>query len=267
MSYFLYCHKLKNNTSGTSAHPHTPTNMQRLAPELLVHILSHVQPQFLTPAHLRRLSSLKAVSTAWAGAVRRVLQHCAATRAMLELFRSDCEDHFLLKLPLRCRINPYASSHGLTVLSVLDDFHVLDRCVEAVIMDLCIEALPCLESNAARFSPCPCSWHFEEVLDDAHDPALCLATLRIAHITLEVAGQKFTSLTDALATEFTPAEIAHATDRAFCTQDALLLACTHLGHSFHNTFLSVGLLRVLRSLQNTHKNPVLAFITTETQTP
>ena len=240
--------------------------MQRLAPELLLHIFSHVQPQFITPAHLRCLNSLKAVNKIWAHTVRRVLRQHAPSRAMLELFRQDCEGEFILTLPLRCRMNPYASSHGLTVLSVLDDFHVLDRCVEAVILDLCIEAMPCPENNDARFSPCPCTWHFEEVLDDAHDPALCLATLRIRHITLEISGEKFTSLTDAMQTEFAPTDIAHATDRAFCTQDALLLACTHLGHTFANTWLSVGLLRVLRSLQNTHKNPVLAFISTQTDT-
>jgi hypothetical protein len=124
---------------------------------------------------------------------------------------------------------------------------------------------------AARFCPCPCTWHFEEVLGDAHDPALCLATLRIRHITLEVAGNKFTSLTDALRTEFSPAEIAHATDRGLCGQHSLLLACVHLGHTFANTSLSVNLLRVLRSLQDTRKNSILSFIATETpaqaQTP
>ena len=241
--------------------------MQNIDPDLLVHILQCSAPGLVSTSHLRRLNSLKTVNKTWASAIHRVLKQYAPTRAMLELFRSDCEDHFLLKLPLRCRINPYASSHGLTVLSVLDDFHVLDRCVEAVILDLCIEAIPCAHSDAARFSPCPCSWHFEEVLDDAHDPALCLATLRISHIRMHIDGQDFTSLHDAMQTEFSDTEIAHATHRSLCTQDALLLACTHLGHSFHHTFLSVGLLRVLRSLQNTHKNPVLAFITTETQTP
>jgi len=238
--------------------------MQRLDPELLVHILQCSAPSLVTPAHLRVLNSLKAVSTAWSHAVRRVLKQYASTRAMLELFREDCENTHPLTLPLRCRMNPYASSHGLTVLSVLDDFHVLDRCVEAVVLDLCIEAQPCALNNDARYSPCPCSWHFEEVLGDAHDPALCLADLRIRHITLEVAGNKFTSLTDAMHTEFSHTEIAHATDRGLCTQDALLLACMHLGLSFHNTFLSVGLLRVLRSLQNEHHNSVLTFIATET---
>ena len=240
--------------------------MQRLDPELLHHILTCTQPQFLTPEHLRLLNSLKAVNTTWSHAVRRVLRQHAPSRAMLERFREDCESEFMLKLPLRCRMNPYASSHGLTVLSVLDDFHVLDRCVEAVILDLCIEAIPCAHNDAARFSPCPCSWHFEEVLGDAHDPSLCLANLRIRHITLEVAGQTFTSLTHALATEFSPTEIEHATDRGLCTQDSLLLACMHLGHTFANTWLSVGLLRVLRSLQDKHQNSVLTFIATETPT-
>ena len=240
--------------------------MHRLDPELLHHILISTSHSFVTPAHLRRLNSLKAVSRTWARAVRHVLRQYAPTRPMLELFREDCEGPFCLTLPLPCRMNPYASSHGLTVLSVLDDFHVLDRCVDAVLLDLCIEARPCTLNDA-----CPCTWHFEEVLGDAHDPALCLATLRISHITLEVAGQKFTSLTDAMHTEFSPSEIAHATDRGLCGQHSLLLACVHLGHSFHNTFLSVNLLRVLRSLQDSGKNSILSFIATETpaqaQTP
>jgi hypothetical protein len=160
-------------------------------------------------------------------------------------------------------MNPYASSHGLTVLSVIDDFRILDRCVEAVIHDLCIEAQPCTWPHA-HFAPCPCTWHFEEVLGDAHDPALCLANLRIRHIRLEIAGQHFTCIKQALGTEFSDTDIQHATDRGLCTQDSLLLACMHLGHTFHNTWLSVGLLSVLRSLQDTHKNAVLAFIDPET---
>jgi hypothetical protein len=158
-------------------------------------------------------------------------------------------------------MNPYASSHGLTVLSVLDDFHILDRCVEAVIHDIRIEALPC-----ASHDDCPCTWHFEEVLADAHDPALCLATLRIGHVRLEVAGTQFTCIKQALSTQFSAAEIEHATDRGHCNQHSLLLACMHLGRYFHNTWLSVNLLRVLRSLQDTQRNSVLTFIATETQT-
>jgi hypothetical protein len=235
--------------------------MQRLDPELLHHVLSCMHPAFVTPEHLRVLNSLKAVSTAWAHAVRRVLPQYASTRAMLELFREDCETTHPLTLPLRCRMNPYASSHGLTVLSVLDDFHILDRCVEAVISELSIEALPCASSD-----DCPCTWHFEEVLADAHDPALCLATLRIGHVRLEVAGTQFTCIKQALSTQFSAAEIEHATDRGLCTQDSLLLACMHLGRYFHNTWLSVNLLRVLRSLQDTQRNSVLTFIATETQT-
>jgi hypothetical protein len=180
---------------------------------------------------------------------------------MLELFREDCENTHPLTLPLRCRMNPYASSHGLTVLSVLDDFHILDRCVEAVIHDIRIEALPC-----ASHDDCPCTWHFEEVLADAHDPALCLATLRIGHVRLEVAGTQFTCIKQALSTQFSAAEIEHATDRGHCNQHSLLLACMHLGRYFHNTWLSVNLLRVLRSLQDTQRNSVLTFIATETQT-
>jgi hypothetical protein len=240
--------------------------MQRLDPELLLHILHYTSPSFVAPAHLRRLNSLKAVSRTWARAVRHVLKQHAPSRAMLELFREDCEGPFCLTLPLPCRINPYASSHGLTVLSVLDDFQILNRCVEAVISELSIEATPCAQNDDARFSPCPCTWHFEEVLGDAHDPGLCLADLRIRHITLEVAGKKFTSLTDALATEFSNAEIEHATDRGLCGQHSLLLACIHLGHTFANTWLSVGLLRVLRSLQDTHQKSVLTFISTQTRT-
>ena len=234
--------------------------MHRLDPELLLHILHHTSPSFVTPAHLRRLNSLKAVSRTWAHAVRHVLRQYASTRPMLELFREDCDGPFCLKLPLRCRINPYASEHGLTVLSVIDDFHILNRCVEAQISELSIEARPC------TLDACPCTWHFEEVLGDAHDPALCLADLRIRHITLEVAGNKFTSLTDAMQTEFSNAEIEHATDRGLCGQHSLLLACIHLGHTFANTWLSVGLLRVLRSLQDRHQKSVLTFISTQTHT-
>ena len=235
--------------------------MHRLDPELLLHILHYTSPSFVTPAHLRRLNSLKAVNTTWHHTIRRVLKQHAPTRALLELFREDCEGPFCLTLPLPCRINPYASSHGLTVLSVLDDFQILNRCVDAVLLDLCIEARPCTLDDA-----CPCTWHFEEVLGDAHDPALCLADLRIRHITLEVAGKKFTSLTDAMQTEFSNAEIEHATDRGLCGQHSLLLACIHLGHTFANTWLSVGLLRVLRSLQDTHQKSVLTFISTQTHT-
>jgi hypothetical protein len=161
-------------------------------------------------------------------------------------------------------MNPYASSHGLTVLSVIDDFRILDRCVEAVLLELSIEAQPCTWSYA-HFAPCPCTWHFEEVLGDAHDPALCLANLRIQHIRLEVAGQHFTCMKQALATVFSDTDVQHATDRGLCTQDSLLLACMHLGRNFHNTWLSVNLMRVLRSLQDTRKNSVLTFIATETQ--
>jgi hypothetical protein len=241
--------------------------MQRLDPELLHHILTCTQPAFLTPAHLRLLNSFKTVNTTWHQAARRLLRHHAPARPMLEVFREDCEQHPLLALPLACRMNPYASSHGLTVLSVLDDFQILNRCVEAVVLDLSIEAQPCEQNNDARFSPCPCTWHFEEVLGDEHDPALCLATLRIRHIRLQVAGQEFTCIKQALRTGFTPTEIAHATDRGLCGQHALLLACMHLGINFDKTWLSVNLLRVLRSLQDTRGNKILAFITAQTPAP
>jgi len=226
-----------------------------------------MQPQFLTPAHLRSLNSLKAVNKAWAHVIRRLLKHHAPARPMLDVFREDCEQNCPLSLPLACRMNPYASSHGLTVLSVLDDFHILNRCVEAVVLDLSIEAQPCEQNNDARFAPCPCSWHFEEVLGDAYDPELCLATLRIRHIRLQVAGQEFTCIQQALRTGFTSTEIAHATDRGLCGQHALLLACMHLGHTFAKTWLSVNLLRVLRSLQDTRGNKILAFITAQTPAP
>ena len=247
--------------------------MQRLDPDLLTHILHCMLSNgaLLTPAHLRALNGLKAVSRTWARAVRHVLQQHAPSHAMLAVFRGDCEHTHPLTLPVRCRMNPYASTHGLTVLSVIDDFHILERCVEAVISELSIEAQPCEDDMAARFIDCPCTWHFEEVLGDAHDPALCLATLRISHIRIDIAGTQFTCIQDALQTEFSPTEIAHATDRGLCGQHALLLACMHLGHTFHNTWLSVNLLRVLRSLQDTRKNSILSFIATETpaqaQTP
>jgi hypothetical protein len=239
--------------------------MQRLDPELLHHILSCLQPAFLTPAHLRLLNGLKVVNTAWLKAARRLLRQHVPARPMLTFFREDCEQHYPLRLPLACRMNPYATSHGLTVLSVLDEFHVLSRCVEDVILDLSIEALPCEQNNDARFCPCPCTWHFEEVLDDEHDPALCLVTLRIRHIRLEIAGQQYTCLQQALRTGFTPAEIAHGTDRGLCGEHSLLLTCMHLGHTFAKTWLSVNLLHVLRSLLNTQQGSVLTFITTQTQ--
>jgi len=239
--------------------------MQRLDPELLHHILLFTQPAFLTPAHLRLLNSFKTVNTTWHQAARRLLRHHAPARPMLEVFREDCEQNYPLRLPLACRMNPYASSHGLTVLSVLDDFQILNRCVEAVVHDLSIEAMSCTSNDDTRFCPCPCTWHFEEVLGDEHDPALCLATLRIRHIRLQVAGQQYTCIKQALRTEFTPTEIAHATDRGLCGQHSLLLACMHLGHTFAETWLSVNLLRVLRSLLNTQQRSVLTFITTETQ--
>ncbi len=110
--------------------------MQRLDPDLVQHILTWMQPSFLTPEHLRLVNSLKAVNKAWSHVMRRLLKQHAPARAMLEVFREDCEATHPLTLPLRCRMNPYTSSHGLTVLSVLDDFHVLDRCVEAVVLDL-----------------------------------------------------------------------------------------------------------------------------------
>jgi hypothetical protein len=69
-----------------------------------------------------------------------------------------------------------------------------------------------------------------------------------------------------MQTEFSNSEIEHATDRGLCGQHSLLLACIHLGHTFANTWLSVGLLRVLRSLQDTQRNSVLTFIATETPT-
>jgi hypothetical protein len=265
--YIIIAGAASKNSTCTISTPilvNTLTHMQRLDPELLHHILHSMQPQFLTPAHLRLLNNLKPVSRTWAHAVRHILKHHAPARPMLERFREDCEQNYPLKIPLRCRMNPYASSHDLIVLSVLDDFHILDRCVQAVVHDLCIAAQPCESSRT-----CPCTWHFEEVLGDAHDPALCLATLRIRRIRLEVAGRTYTCLQDALRTEFTPAEIAHATDRGLCSRDSLLLACMHLGHAFASTWLSVGLLRVLRSLQNTQRNSVLqvsTFIDTETQT-
>jgi len=234
--------------------------MQRLPPELLHHILACMQPPCPTPAHLRSLNSLKAVSRAWARALRHSLKQHAPARPMLALFREDCQHSHALRLPLACRINPYASSHGLTVLSVLDDFRILDRCVHAVVHELSVEAQPCRTASA-----CPCTWHFEEVLGDAHDPALCLATLRIRHIRLQVAGRHYTCLREALRTEFTPAEIAHATDRGLCGQHALLLACMHLGRTFAKTWLSVNLLPVLRSLQDTRGETILTFITAQTQ--
>jgi hypothetical protein len=41
----------------------------------------------------------------------------------------------------------------------------------------------------------------------------------------------------------------------------------HLGINFDKTWLSVNLLRVLRSLQDTRGNKILAFITAQTPAP
>ncbi len=90
------------------------------------------------------LNTLKAVNKQWLRAVRRVLGWHVRGAGMLELFRHDCINHAGgLPLPMHCRISPYASVHGLTVSSTVDKVGVLERSVEAVLLEACIEVETC----------------------------------------------------------------------------------------------------------------------------
>jgi hypothetical protein len=228
-----------------------------------------------TPINLSLLNNLKAVSKQWLRAVRRVLGQHAGSRAMLDLFREDCVQHVgVLQLPMHCRLSPYASVHGLTVSSAVDSAGILERSVEAVLWDVCIEAEACCpysiweEGSLAchcnwHDDECPCSWHFEEVLEKMYDPAFCLAKLRIRSMRLEVGGRFFSCVREAMLTKFGEEEMESATNRGLCKKDSLLLACMHMGCEFSGKWLSVSILPVLHKLVDRGNESILRFIETE----
>jgi hypothetical protein len=208
------------------------------------------------------VNTLKAVNKQWLQAARRFLHKHAGSRGMLELFRHDCV-HAVggLQLPMHCRLSPYASTRGLTVLSTLDDFRVLERSVPAVLLELCVETEACCPYS--RWEPacsireelwhddeCPCMWHFEEVLEGIYDPAFCLAKLEIKSVRLEVGGAVYTSIYDAMRTEFEEDDINSVVDATPCSQQSVLLSCVHAGCDFNGQWLSLSILRVLSKLLN-----------------
>lgn len=240
--------------------------------DVLEQILEHFQG---CREDLSLLNSLKAVSKQWLRAVRRVLGQHAGGRGMLELFRHDCVQHVgVLQLPMHCRLSPYASVHGLSVLSAVDGAGVLERSVEAVLWDVCIEVEGCCPYSvwgegslachcAWHDDECPCSWHFEEVLENMYDPAFCLAKLRIKSMRLEVGGRFFSCVREAMGTKFGEEEIENATERGLCNKDSMLLACMHMGCEFKGQWLSVSILPVLHKLVDKEKRSILRFIETE----
>jgi hypothetical protein len=221
------------------------------------------------------LNTLKGVNKQWLRAVRRVLGRHAGGGGMLELFRHDCVQHVgVLQLPMHCRLSPYASVHGLTVSSAVDHAGILERSVEAVLWDVCIEAQTCCpysiweEGSLAchcnwHDDECPCSWHFEEVLEKMYDPAFCLAKLRIKSMRLEVGGRFFNCVREAMRMQFGEEEIENATNLGLCNKDSLLLACMHVGCEFKGQWLSVSILPVLHKLVDKEKTSILRFIESE----
>jgi hypothetical protein len=224
---------------------------------------------------LELLNTLKAVNKQWLRAVRRVLKRHARGAGMLELFRHDCMNNpGGLRLPMHCRISPYASVHGLTVSSAVDKAGVLERSVEAVLLEACIEVEMCCPYSiwgegslachcAWHDDECPCSWHFEEVLQDMYDPPFCLAKMRIRSVRLEVGGRVFSCVREAMQSKFGEEEIANATQRGLCNPDSLLLACMHVGCVFNGQWLSVSMLPVLHKLADTENTSILRFIESE----
>jgi hypothetical protein len=97
---------------------------------------------------------------------------------------------------------------------------------------------------------CPCLWHFEEVLEGIYDPAFCLAKLEIKSVRLEVGGAVYTSIYDAMCTEFEEDDINSVVDATPCSQQSVLLSCVHAGCDFHGQWLSLSILRVLSKLLN-----------------
>jgi hypothetical protein len=208
------------------------------------------------------VNTLKAVNRQWLQAARCFLQKHAGSTGMLELFRHDCV-HALggLQLPMHCRLSPYASTRGLTVLSTLDDFGVLERSVPAVLLELCVGTEACcpysmwepacsIREEMWHDDECPCLWHFEEVLEGIYDPAFCLAKLEIQSVRLEVRGAIYTSIYEAMRTEFEDEEIDGAVEASACSQQSVLLSCVHVGCEFKGRWLSLSILRVLSKLLN-----------------
>ena len=208
------------------------------------------------------LNMLKGVNRQWLQVARRLMRKNAGGRPMLELFRHDCVNNIgALKLPMHCRISPFASTHGLTVQSSLDEFGVLERSVQAVLLEICVETERCCPYS--KWAPtyaigeemwqddeCPCTWHFEEVLDGIYDPAVCLARLRVKSIRLEVCGDIYTCIYDAMRDEFGEDEIDKALKVNPCSEESQLLSCVHVGEWFNGEWLSLSILRVLRNLMN-----------------
>jgi len=246
--------------------------MLQLPADLVLQVLQSLEA---TPGQLSVLNGLKAVSKQWLWAVRRVLREHAGSRGMLALFRHDCaHDVRGLELPMHCRISPYASTAGLTVQSAVDGAGVLERSVEAVLWDLCIDAEACCPYSmwgsdgvscecAWHDDECPCTWHFEEVRADTYDPGFCLAKLKVKSMRLEVGGRFYGCAKEAMRTQFGEGEIEDAVSRGDCAHDSLLLGCMHLGCEFHGKWLSVGMLRVLSNVRNNDKRGVLNFIESE----
>jgi hypothetical protein len=230
-----------------------------LCTDVVEHILGEFQG---SREDLAVLNMAKGVNKQWLQVARRLMRKNAGGRPMLELFRHDCVHNIGgLKLPMHCRISPFASTHGLTVLSSLDEFGVLEQSVQAVLLDLCVETEACcpyskwepayaVSGEAWCEDECPCTWHFEEVLDGIYDPAFCLAMLRIKSIRLEVGGEIYTSIYDAMLEEFEEDEIDEVLDVNPCSQPSMLLSCVHVGCGFNGEWLSLSILRVLRNLMN-----------------
>jgi len=238
-------------------------------PEVHADVLGRIlQALDATPAELSLLNTVKAVSKQWLLAARRVLRAHAGSAGMLALFRHDCaSDMRGLALPMHCRMSPYASTAGLTVQSAVDGAGVLERSVEAVLWEACVETEACCvyaepgEAScgcAWHEEECPCTWHFEEVRADTYDPGFCLAKLRIVSMRLEVGGRFYGCAKEALRTRFGAGEIEDAVTRGDCAHDSLLLGCMHVGCEFNGTWLSVGVLRVLDRLRNREEG-VLCF--------
>ena len=212
--------------------------------------------------HLALLNMAKGVNRQWLQVARRLMRKNAGGRGMLELFRHDCVTNIGgIKLPLHCRISPFASTHGLTVQSSLDEFGVLERSVQAVLLEIRVETERCcpygkwapahaIAEEAWHDDECPCTWHFEEVLDGIYDPAVCLARLRVTSVRLDVGGEIYTSIYDAMCTEFEGDDINSVIDMIPCSEQSLLLSCVHVGCGFNGEWLSLSILRVLRNLAN-----------------
>ena len=230
-----------------------------LCTDVVEHILGEFQGSW---QDLSVLNMAKGVNKQWLQVARRLMRKNAGGRGMLELFRHDCVHNIGgLRLPMHCRISPFASTHGLTVQSSLDEFGVLEQSVQAVLLDLCVETETCcphskwepvyaVSEEAWHEDECPCTWHFEEVLDGIYDPAVCLAKLRVKSIRLEVGGEIYTSIYDAMCTEFEGDDVNSVIDMITCSHQSLLLSCVHVGEGFNGEWLSLSILRVLRNLVN-----------------